>query len=68
LGVLLLTIATCLLLPPATILAFTLAGGLLATVGLFAAGFAGAVLTVIGAVLLPLGLSRLRPSLPSDLR
>ncbi len=64
-GVLLLTIAMCLVVPPATLLAFTLAGGLLATVGLFAAGFAGAVLTVVGAVLVPLGIARFK--LPADL-
>ena len=59
-GVLLLTMATCLLLPLAMLAVLTLAGGLLASVGLFAAGFAGAVLTVVGAVLLPVGLMRVK--------
>jgi hypothetical protein len=66
-GALVLVITTCLLLPPATLVAFVLAGGLLTTVGVFALGFAGAVATVVGVVLLPLGLSRLRPNLPQDL-
>ena len=62
-----LLVATCVLLPPATLIAFVLAGGLLTTVGVFALGFAGAVATVVGVVLLPLGLSRLRPQLRRDL-
>ncbi|MGZ6143141.1 MAG: hypothetical protein ACXWLM_07370 [Myxococcales bacterium] len=66
-GALLLIVGICLLLPPATLLAFVLAGGLFATVGMFALGFAGAVGTVVGVALLPVGLSHLRPALPADL-
>ena len=67
-GALLSIVAICLLLPPLTLIVLLLIGGLFATVGIFALGFAGAVGTAVGAVLLPLGLARLRPNLPEDLR
>ena len=66
-GALLLIVLTCLLLPPAMVVLFSLAGGVLATVGLFALGFAGAVATAVGLFLLPAALSRIKPHLPEDL-
>ncbi len=67
-GALLSMMAICLLLPPAMLVALLFTGGLFATVGVFALGFAGAAATAVGVVLLPVGLSHLRPSLPADLR
>ena len=66
-GALLLMITICLLLPPAIAIALVLTGGLFATVGIYALGFAGAVSTVVALALIPLALSRLRPDLPRDL-
>ncbi len=66
-GALLLMVAICVVFPPAMLIALVLTGGLFATVGLFALGFAGAVTTAVGVVLLPAGLRHLRPSLPEDL-
>ena len=67
-GVLLLILLTCLLVPPAVILAFTMAGGVFATMGLFLVGFAGAAATAVGLFLLPVALSHLKPQVPADLR
>ncbi len=66
-GALLLIVVTCLVLPPAALVAFTLAGGLAATVGLFLLGFAGAVATAVAIFLLPVALARVKPQLPRDL-
>ncbi len=67
-GALLLIVLACLLVPPAAIVAFMLAGGMFATVGVFVLGFAGAAATAVGLLLLPVALSHLRPQLPADLR
>lgn len=67
-GALLLVVVLCLVVPPAAVLAFGIAGGALATMGVFAIGFAGAVATAVGLLLLPAALSHLKVHAPADLR